>query len=127
MTADQEDDSIPLSYAEAEGSGRVVCCGPGVSLWHKADLTRPSARCPLLGVTPTSQERPQRANRAGRARGVPIPGFLMEEIKPGQQTQAQEPMAPRHSPRSRPSHLTRNTQADAAARLDVALRAAKKC
>lgn len=31
MTADQEDDSIPLSYAEAEGSGRVVCCGAGVS------------------------------------------------------------------------------------------------
>jgi hypothetical protein len=34
MTADQEDDSIPLSYAEAEGSGRVVCCGAGVSLWQ---------------------------------------------------------------------------------------------
>jgi hypothetical protein len=35
MTADQEDDSILLSYAEAEGSGRVVCCGAGVSCWHK--------------------------------------------------------------------------------------------
>ena len=41
MTADQEDDSIPLSYAEAKGSGRVVCCSAGVSLWG-TERTGPS-------------------------------------------------------------------------------------
>jgi hypothetical protein len=38
MTVDQEDDSILLNYAEAEGSGRVVCCGAGVSCWHSATV-----------------------------------------------------------------------------------------
>jgi len=38
MTVDQDDDSILLSYAEAEGSGRVVCCGAGVSCWHNATV-----------------------------------------------------------------------------------------
>ena len=46
MTVDQDDDSILLSYAEAEGSGRVVCCGAGVSCWHKADtLVSPTDVC----------------------------------------------------------------------------------
>jgi hypothetical protein len=58
---------------------------------------------------------------------VAMPGLLIEELKAWRATQAQEPIAPRHSPRSRHSHLTPNMQADAAARLDVALRAAKKC
>src|SRR5215831_13298867 len=31
MTVDQEDDSILLSCAEAEGGGHVVCCGAGAS------------------------------------------------------------------------------------------------
>jgi hypothetical protein len=69
----------------------------------------------------------QSPKSGSRCRTVAMPGLLIEELKAWRATQAQEPIAPRHSPRSRHSHLTPNMQADAAARLDVALRAAKKC
>ena len=85
------------------------------------------AVCPLLGVKRTYLGEHQSPKSGSRCCTVAMPGLLIEEIKAWRATQAQEPIAPRHSPRSRQSHLTPNMQADAAARLDVALRAAKKC
>src|SRR5262245_37926522 len=84
-----------------------------------------SAVCPLLGVKRTYIGEHQSPKSGSRCRTVAMPGLLIEELKAWRATQAQEPIAPRHSPRSRHSHLTPNMQADAAARLDVALRAAK--
>jgi hypothetical protein len=98
-----------------------------VRLWHKADMPVVPIQCPLLGVKRTYIGEHQSPKSGSRCRTVAMPGLLIEELKAWRATQAQEPIAPRHSPRSRHSHLTPNMQADAAARLDVALRAAKKC
>src|SRR5262245_8654017 len=106
-------------------------CGVGksaqVPLVAQSGQVELSAVCPLFGVKRTYIGKHQSPKSGSRCRTVAVPGLLIEELKAWRATQAQEPTAPRHSPRSRHSHLTPNMQADAAARLDVALRAAKKC
>ena len=64
------------------------------------------SRCPLLGVKRTYIGEHQSPKSGSRCRTVAMPGLLIEELKAWRATQAQEPIAPRHSPRSRHSHDT---------------------
>jgi len=41
------------------GDGAITfCCGARVWCWHKADVLRPTRRCPVLGVKRTRPQRP---------------------------------------------------------------------